>query len=113
MRLSRSLVLVILLAGCGGMKPLIKHRTCECPEDLVCNTGRPGPFCRPAHSSKLGEPCSDIDNCEEGLVCNFGFPRGRCEPPGARREGEPCGHASDCVPGLQCSNEFRDGRCVR
>src|SRR6185369_17194305 len=87
MRLSGAVALVGFVAGCSTLKPNERFRQCECPEGYVCNTGRPPPFCRPAHSSGLGEPCSDLDNCQSGLVCNFGFPHGRCEPPYQRREG--------------------------
>ena len=111
-RPARLMLGCLVTLGCAHLKPGTKFRQCECPEGDICNTGQPPPFCRPAHASALGEPCSDRDNCTLGLECNFGFPRGRCEPPGSHREGEPCGSPSDCVDGLSCSNEFHDGRCV-
>ena len=73
---------VLAVTSCGGgfKRDAKPFRQCPCPEEgMICNTGVLPPYCRPAHASKLGEPCSDHDNCAKGLFCSFEHaPAGSC-----------------------------------
>ena len=116
---SKSLATLLLIGAVGSCTPygkiaLVADRG-RCREGLSENTSMPAPFCRPAHSVKAGDLCSEDDNCLSGLICNHGYTHGHCEVSHASAEHEPCEDDRNCSVGLLCNGSStppsRPGQC--